>query len=56
MRAEAKRIKVNPYVDEQIWLRFKSTCTLMKEWPSDILEELMEQWLKRNERKARGER
>jgi hypothetical protein len=34
------------------WRRFKAMCALMNVWPSDVLEEMIEQWLKRNEQKA----
>jgi ParG len=48
-----KRIKTNPFLEEHLWRRFKATCALMNVWPSDVLEEMIEQWLKRNEQKAR---
>jgi hypothetical protein len=51
----SQRIKVNPFLDAGLWRRFKATCTLMHIWPSDVLEEMIAQWLKRNEQKARQE-
>jgi hypothetical protein len=49
----SKRIKTNPFLDEQLWRRFKATCALINIWPSDVLEGMIEQWLTQNEAKAR---
>ena len=47
------RTKATVSLDEQLWLRLKSACALRKEYPSHVLEDLIEQWLKRNEQNAR---
>jgi hypothetical protein len=47
-------IPANPFLDDQLWRRFKATCALMNIWPSDVLEELIERWLRQNEEKAQA--
>jgi hypothetical protein len=47
------RTKATLYFDVQLWRRFKSACALMNLYPSHVLEDLIVQWLKRNEQKAR---
>jgi hypothetical protein len=48
------RKKANPFLDEDLWRRFKATCALLDTQPSTVLETLIRQWLTEHDADARA--